>query len=25
MKPGDVVMGNGMKFNVNDYKSAKKK
>jgi hypothetical protein len=25
MKPGDVVMSNGMKFNVNDYKSAKKK
>lgn len=25
MKPGDVVMGNGMKFNVNDYKSANKK
>lgn len=24
MKPGDVVMSNGMKFNVNDYKSAKK-
>ena len=25
MKPGDVVMSNGTKFNVNDYKSAKKK
>jgi hypothetical protein len=25
MKPGDVVMSNGMKFNVNDYKSANKK
>ena len=25
MKAGDVVMSNGMKFNVNDYKSAKKK
>jgi hypothetical protein len=25
MKPGDVVMANGVKFNVNDYKSAQKK
>lgn len=25
MKAGDVVMSNGMRFNVNDYKSAKKK
>lgn len=25
MKPGDVVMSNGVKFNVNDYKSANKK
>lgn len=25
MKPGDVVMSNGMKFNVHDYKSAGKK
>lgn len=25
MKPGDVVMSNGVKFNVNDYKSAQKK
>ena len=25
MKPGDVVMSNGTKFNVNDFKSAKKK
>ena len=25
MKPGDVVMANGTKFNINDYKSAKKK
>ncbi len=25
MKAGEVVMGNGMRFNVNDYKSAKKK
>lgn len=25
MKPGDVVMSNGVKFNVNDYKSAKTK
>jgi hypothetical protein len=25
MKPGDVVMSNGTKFNVNDHKSAKKK
>lgn len=25
MKAGDVVMSNGTKFNVNDYKSAKKK
>ena len=25
MKAGDVVMSNGMKFNVNDYASAKKK
>jgi hypothetical protein len=25
MKPGDVVMSNGVKFNINDYKSAKKK
>jgi len=25
MKPGDVVMSNGTRFNVNDYKSARKK
>ena len=25
MKPGDVVMSNGTRFNVNDYKAAKKK
>ena len=25
MKPGDVVMSNGTKFNINDHKSAKKK
>jgi hypothetical protein len=25
MKPGDVVMSNGARFNVNDYKAAKKK
>lgn len=25
MKAGDVVMSNGVKFNINDYKSAKKK
>jgi hypothetical protein len=25
MRPGDVVMSNGTKFNVNDFKSAKKK
>ena len=25
MKPGDVVMANGTKFNVNDFKAAKKK
>lgn len=25
MKAGDVVMSNGMKFNVNDYLAARKK